>query len=222
MDFFNAFLNPEIIATYAPAMIRAVWVTIWISVIVVISGLILGAVLAGLRSYGKRWLSWPIVLFADLMRAMPPLVLMLILFFGLPSAGIILADWFVLYLILTLVLAAFVEEIFWATMTSLPRGQWEAGAATGLSFNQVLIHVIFPQALRMNIPPLVNRSLTISKMTAYGSVIGVKEIVSVAGSAQAFSGSATPLTMAALAYLIIFFPAMLLSRYIENRFHYDH
>lgn len=222
MDFFNAFLNPEIIATYLRPMVRAVWVTIWISVLVVISGLALGALLAGLRAYQKRWLSWPIVLFADLMRALPPLVLMLILFFGLPSIGIILNDWFVLYLILTLVLAAFVEEIFWATMTSLPRGQWEAGAATGLSFLQVLVHVIFPQALRMNIPPLVNRSLTISKMTAYGSVIGVKEIVSVAGSAQAFSGSATPLTMAALAYLIIFFPAMLLSRYIEDRFHYEH
>ncbi|PJE27022.1 amino acid ABC transporter membrane protein 1, PAAT family [Pseudooceanicola antarcticus] len=222
MDFFDAFLNPEIIATYLRPMVRAVWVTIWISVLVVISGLALGALLAGLRAYQKRWLSWPIVLFADLMRALPPLVLMLILFFGLPSIGIILNDWFVLYLILTLVLAAFVEEIFWATMTSLPRGQWEAGAATGLSFLQVLVHVIFPQALRMNIPPLVNRSLTISKMTAYGSVIGVKEIVSVAGSAQAFSGSATPLTMAALAYLIIFFPAMLLSRYIEDRFHYEH
>ncbi|MBY5973734.1 ABC transporter permease subunit [Ferrimonas balearica] len=222
MDFLDAFLNPEIIARYLPALIRAVWVTLWISVLVVISGLALGALLAGLRAYQKRWLSWPIVLFADLMRALPPLVLMLVLFFGLPSVGIILADWFVLYLILTLVLAAFVEEIFWATMTSLPRGQWEAGAATGLSFLQVLLNVIFPQALRMNIPPLVNRSLTISKMTAYGSVIGVKEIVSVAGSAQAFSGSATPLTMAALAYLIIFYPAMLLSRYIENRFHYEH
>ncbi|QOL80404.1 amino acid ABC transporter permease [Pseudooceanicola spongiae] len=222
MDFFDAFLNPEIIATYLPALVRAVWVTVWISVLVVISGLALGALLAGLRAYQKRWLTLPIVLFADLMRALPPLVLMLILFFGLPSVGIILSDWFVLYLILTLVLAAFVEEIFWATMTSLSRGQWEAGQATGLSFLQVLVHVIFPQALRMDIPQLVNRSLTISKMTAYGSVIGVKEIVSVAGSAQAFSGSATPLTMAALAYLIIFFPAMLLSRYIENRFHYEH
>lgn len=222
MDFGNVFLNPEIIATYLPQMTRAVWVTIWISVLVVISGLALGAFLAGLRAYQKRWLAWPIVLFADLMRALPPLVLMLILFFGLPSLGLILSDWFVLYLVLTLVLAAFVEEIFWATMTSLPRGQWEAGAATGLSFRQILVNVIFPQAVRMNIPQLVNRSLTISKMTAYGSVIGVKEIVSVAGSAQAFSGSATPLTMAAIAYLIIFFPAMLLSRYIENRFQYDH
>ncbi|KAA8608390.1 MULTISPECIES: amino acid ABC transporter permease [Roseobacteraceae] len=222
MDFGNVFLNPDIIATYMPQMIRAVWVTIWISVLVVISGLALGAFLAGLRAYQKRWLAWPIVLFADLMRALPPLVLMLILFFGLPSLGVILSDWFVLYLVLTLVLAAFVEEIFWATLTSLPRGQWEAGAATGLSFNQVLVNVIFPQAVRTNIPQLVNRSLTISKMTAYGSVIGVKEIVSVAGSAQAFSGSATPLTMAAIAYLIIFFPAMLLSRYVENRFQYDH
>lgn len=222
MDFANTFLNPEIVTLYLPPLIRAAWVTIWISVLIVLSGLFLGAVLAGIRAHQKPWLSLPIVLFVDLMRALPPLVLMLLLFFGLPSLGVVLSDWFVLYLVLTLVLAAFVEEIFWATMTSLPRGQWEAGFATGLGFGQVLLHVIFPQALRMNIPQLVNRSLTISKMTAYGSVIGVKEIVSVAGSAQAFSGSATPLTMAALVYLVIFFPAMLLSRYIEHRFNYAH
>lgn len=222
MDFTDVFLNPEVIKTYLPPLTRAIWVTVWISVVVVLSGLSLGAVLAGMRAYQKPWMTLPIVLFADLMRALPPLVLMLILFFGLPSIGIILDDWFVLYLVLTLVLAAFVEEIFWATMTSLPKGQWEAGAATGLSFLQVLTSVVFPQAVRMTIPQLVNRSLTISKMTAYGSVIGVKEIVSVAGSAQAFSGSATPLTMAALAYLIIFFPAMQLSRYVENRYRYEH
>ncbi len=222
MNFFDAFLNHDIIATYIHPIERAMWTTIWVSVLVVITGLALGAILAGLRAYQRSWLTTPIVLFADLMRALPPLVLMLIVFFGLPSVGILLPDWFVLYLILALVLGAFVEEIFWATMTSLPKGQWEAGAATGLSFNQVLVHVIFPQALRMDIPQLVNRSLTISKMTAYGSVIGVKEITSVAGSAQAFSGSATPLTMAAIAYLVIFFPLMLVSRYIENRFHYEH
>lgn len=222
MDFSNTFLNPEIVAVYLPPLIRAAWVTIWVSVLVVLSGLALGAFLAGIRSYQKPWMSLPIVLFADLMRALPPLVLMLLLFFGLPSLGVVLSDWFVLYVVLTLVLAAFVEEIFWATLTSLPRGQWEAGFATGLSFRQVLMYAIFPQALRMNIPQLVNRSLTISKMTAYGSVIGVKEIVSVAGSAQAFSGSATPLTIAALVYLVIFFPAMLLSRYIEHRYNFDH
>jgi len=221
MRFLDTFLNLEVFARYLPAMVGAIWVTLWLSVAIIVSGLVLGALLAAARTHRRVWVVWPIVLFADLMRAFPPLVLILVLYFGLPSLGVLFPDWFVLYLVLTLVLAAFVEEVFWAGITALPRGQWEAGAATGLSRATVLAHVIFPQAARMGIPQLVNRSLTISKMTALGSVIGVKEIVSVSSSAQSFSGSATPLTMAALAYLVIFLPAMLISRQVERHYHYE-
>lgn len=221
MRFLDTFFNADVFARYFPAMLGAIWVTLWLSVAVIVTGLALGALLAAARTSGRAWVVAPIVLFADLMRALPPLVLILVLYFGLPSLGVLFPDWVVLWLVLSLVLAAFVEEIFWAGITALPRGQWEAGAATGLSRGTVLAHVIFPQAARRGIPQLVNRALTISKMTALGSVIGVKEIVSVSSSAQSFSGSATPLTMAALAYLAIFLPAMALSRRIERRYHFE-
>ncbi|MEI4472982.1 amino acid ABC transporter permease [Frigidibacter sp. MR17.24] len=221
MGFGTIFFNPDVIAQYLPAILGALWVTVWLSVVITATGLVLGAALAALRTTGLRVLAWPVILFADLLRALPPLVLILILYFGLPSLGLTLPALAVLWIVLSLVLAAFAEEIFWAGITALPRGQWEAGAATGLGRPAVLAHIIFPQALRMGIPSLVNRALTISKTTALGSVIGVKEVVSVAGSAQSTSGSATPLTMAALAYLVILVPAMIASRRIERRFAYQ-
>ncbi|SLN27642.1 putative glutamine ABC transporter permease protein GlnP [Aquimixticola soesokkakensis] len=220
MGFLETFFNFSVMAKYFPDIRDAFFVTIGVGVSVIVTGIGLGIVLACLRAYRLPVLSALIVIFADFMRAMPPLVLILILYFGLPSFGVTLSGWAVLYLVLSCVLAAFAEEIIWAGLTAMPRGQWEAGRATGLSFFQVLMGIALPQAWRMGIAPLVNRALAITKMAALGSVIGVKEILTVAGSAQSFSGSATPLTMAAGAYIIIFLPIVILSHRIERRFHY--
>ncbi len=100
----------------------------------------------------------------------------------------------------------------------MPKGQWEAGRATGLGFTQTLVQIALPQAARLALPPLVNRVLAISKMTALGSVIGVSEILSVASTAQSFTGSAAPLTMGAIAYVIVFLPLVVLTRLLERRF----
>ena len=72
-----------------------------------------------------------------------------------------------------LVLMAFSEEIFWAGITSVPKGQWEASRSTGLCFGQTLLHVVLPQALRLTIPPLTNRTIAITKGTALGTVVAV-------------------------------------------------
>ncbi|WP_428928892.1 amino acid ABC transporter permease [Marinibacterium sp. SX1] len=218
MRFLDTFFDGAVMARYLPDLLAGIVTTLWLSVVIVVGGLAVGLALACLRTLGRWYLTAPIVVFADLGRALPPLVVILIFYFGLPGLGISLSGPMVLILVLGGVLAAFAEEIFWAGLTSVPRGQWEAGRATGLSFARTLFEIALPQAVRMGIPPLVNRALAITKMTALGSVIGVKEILAVSSSAQSFSGSATPLTMAALAYLAIFLPAVILSRLLEKRF----
>ena len=216
--FIETFFNAAIFARYMPDMLAGVWVTVWLAAAVIALGLGLGLILACLRAYGNRPLNLLIVVFADLGRALPPLVLILILFFGLPGLGIRLSGPLVLILVLGAVLAAFAEEIFWAGLTSVPRGQWEAGRATGLTFTRTLVSIALPQAVRLAIPPLVNRVLAISKMTALGSVIGVSEILAVASSAQSFSGSAAPLTMGAIAYVIVFLPLVIATRLLERHY----
>jgi polar amino acid transport system permease protein len=174
--------------------------------------------LAVLRSYRIKALSALIVIFVDLMRSLPPLVLILLIYFGLPTLGLTLSGFFVLWLVLTLVLGAFSEEIFWAGILSVRKGQWEAARSTGLGFNQTLIYVVIPQAVRMTVAPLTNRTIAITKNTALGTVIGVGEILNQASTAQSFSGSATPLMMGAIAYILLFIPVVALGRWIETRF----
>ncbi|MBO6562553.1 MAG: amino acid ABC transporter permease [Nisaea sp.] len=216
--FVETFFRPDLIEEYAGAIGKGVLVTCEIAVLVVLCGIALGMALAVLRSYRIKALSALIVIFVDLMRSLPPLVLILLIYFGLPTLGLTLSGFFVLWLVLTLVLGAFSEEIFWAGILSVRKGQWEAARSTGLGFNQTLIYVVIPQAVRMTVAPLTNRTIAITKNTALGTVIGVGEILNQASTAQSFSGSATPLMMGAIAYILLFIPVVALGRWIETRF----
>ena len=216
--FLDTFFKWEVIERYFPAIMKGVAVTIEIAAAVVISGLVLGLALALLRSWRVLPLSALIVVFADVFRALPPLVLVLLVYFGLPNVGINLSSFVVLWLVLTLVLAAFAEEIFWAGILSVPKGQWEAARSTGLGFLGTLTYVVLPQALRLSVPPITNRTVAITKNTALGTVIGVGEILNQATTAQSFSGNATPLMMGAIAYVILFIPVVVLGRFLETRF----
>ena len=216
--FIETFFNAEVLAEYTPAILSGVWVTVSCSVLIVIAGTLLGTLLACLRAYRIKPLSFLIVIFADMFRALPPLVLIVIAYFGLPNVGVFLPSFFVLFVILGLVLAAFTEEIVWAGITATDKGQWEAARSTGLGFTQTLVWVVLPQSVRMVIPPLTNRAIAITKMTALGTVIGVPDILNQATTAQSFSGNASPLTLAAIAYVILFLPFVILSRWLERRF----
>jgi polar amino acid transport system permease protein len=216
--FLDAFFNWEIIERYFPAIVRGVGVTIEIAAAVVLTGISLGLLLAIARSLRARPVSALIVVFADIFRALPPLVLVLLVYFGLPNVGINLSSFAVLWLVLSLVLAAFCEEIFWAGILSVAKGQWEAARSTGLSFPATLAYVVLPQALRLTVPPITNRTIAITKNTALGTVIGVGEILNAATTAQSFSGNATPLMMGAIAYVALFIPVVVLGRLLETRF----
>jgi polar amino acid transport system permease protein len=216
--FLDAFFNPVLIERYLPAIMKGVVVTIEVAAAVVVTGLVLGLLLAVLRALRVLPLSALIVVFADVLRALPPLVLVLLVYFGLPNVGINLPSFVVLWLVLALVLAAFAEEIFWAGILSIPKGQWEAARSTGLGFFATLTAVVLPQALRLTVPPITNRTVAITKNTALGTVIGVGEILNQATTAQSFAGNATPLMMGAIAYVILFIPVVVLGRFLETRF----
>src|SRR5262249_43125870 len=139
--FVESFLKPEVIDRYTPAMLKAMAVTVEIAALVVVSGLVLGLALAVLRSFRLAAVNVLIVVYVDMFRALPPLVLVLLVFFGLPNVGINLPSLAVLWLVLSLVLGAFAEEIFWAGILSVRKGQWEAARSTGLGFAQTLAYV---------------------------------------------------------------------------------
>jgi polar amino acid transport system permease protein len=212
------FFDISIMEKAIPFLLKGLVTTLLIAVLVVVLGLSLGLALACLRSYQKRLPNLLILAFIDIFRSIPELVLLIVAYFALPEFGISMPGFVVVVLVLSLVMAAFTEEIFWSGITSVQRGQWEAGRSTGLNFTQVLFSIVLLQAVQMVIPPLTNKTISITKSTALASVISVSELLNQASSQQALYANPTPLTLAALLYLLIFLPFVIFSRFIEGRY----
>jgi polar amino acid transport system permease protein len=216
--FVETFFNAKVMAKYLPDILSGMVVTIELAVLIIVSGLFAGLVLALLRALAIRPLNWLIIFVVDLFRSLPPLVIIVLIYFGLPAAGVSPSGFVSTWLSLAFVLMAFSEEIFWAGITSIPKGQWEASRSTGLSFGQTLINVVLPQALRLTIPPLTNRTIAITKGMALGTVVAVSEILGQASSAVSNSYNPSPLMMGAAAYLVLFLPVVVAARWIETKF----
>jgi cystine transport system permease protein len=211
------FFNLELVRPYLPQLFDGFLITLLMAVLTVALGLVLGIALAMLRAFGWRPVNALIVLFIDIFRAIPQLVIIVLIFFALPATGLVLDPITATVVGLGLVLAAFTEEIVWGAFGAIARGQWEAARSTGLGFGQTLTSVILPQALRMSIPPLTNRAIGITKGTTLGSVIAAPELLNVASSVQSTIANPTPLMISSLLFCLIFLPFVRLTRWLERR-----
>ena len=216
--FLETFFNAKILARCWPDILAGLGVTIELALLVIATGIAAGLVLALVRSLGIRPLNWLIIFVVDIFRALPPLVIIVLIYFGLPDAGLTPSPFASTWASLGLVLTAFAEEIFWSGINAVPRGQWEAARSTGLGFGQTLRHVVLPQAMRITVAPLTNRAIAITKGTALGSVVALSEILGAASSAMSNSYNPSPLMLGAAAYLVLFLPMVILGRWIETRF----
>jgi polar amino acid transport system permease protein len=214
----DTFFNLQVMQQYLPKIVEGFFITIQIALAVVLAGIASGLLLALVRAFRIRAVNFFIILGVDVLRALPPLVLIIGCYFALPAIGVRMSAWVATWLALSLVLMAFAEEIFWAGILAVPKGQWEAARSTGLSFVQTLTEVVMPQAVRMTIPPLTNRTIAITKGTALGAVVAVGEILYQAQTAYSFSYNPSPLVLGAVAYLILFIPVAYFGRWVEKRF----
>ena len=140
------------------------------------AGLALGILLAYLRSLPIRWLPLMISTLVDILRAIPPLVLIILLYFALPFLGLSLGAFASTWLALTLVLAAFSEEVFWAGIELQPRGVMEAARSTGLTHTQSMVYVLLPQSCRLMVAPLAGAPpgrCPAGRRAAWGVPLGV-------------------------------------------------
>ena len=216
--FLDAFFNAKVMARYLPDILAGTLLTIELAILIVLSGILAGLLLALVRSLSIRPLNWLIIFVVDLLRSLPPLVIIVLLYFGMPSAGWSPSGFMSTWLSLSLVLMAFSEEIFWAGITSVHKGQWEASRSTGLGFGQTLMNVVLPQALRLTIAPLTNRTIAITKGTALGTVVALHEILGMASSAVSNSYNPSPLILGSAAYLVLFIPVVVAARWIEKKY----
>ncbi|WP_370546791.1 amino acid ABC transporter permease [Edwardsiella tarda] len=139
-------------------------------------GFLLGLATALIRLYGV----WPLRVCADfyvwVIRGTPLLVQLFLIFYGLPSAGITLDAFPAALIGFTLNVGAYSSEIMRGAILSVPRGQWEAASAIGMSSSQTLRRVILPQSVFVSLPPLSNSFISLLKDTSLAAVITVPEM----------------------------------------------
>ena len=206
------FFNPEIIVASWPIVLAGLRNTVLLSLLVVPLGLLGGLMLALLASVKSPAVRWPLMAWVDFFRAFPPLVLLILLFAGLPFAGLELGGFVCVAVAFFLNTGAYYGEI----LRAVPAGQIEAARSTGLSRLQAMAYVVLPQAVRNVLPDLLSNTLEVVKLTALGSVVAVPELLYQARQAQSLTYNPTPIVVAAIIYFLMLWPVVRLLSRLEN------
>ena len=218
MDIFDTFLNAEIMRRSLPMLLQGLWITLQLGAASIVAGLGLGLGLAMMRLYAVAPVRLITRVYIDVFRSIPLLVLLIIVYYALPCVGVRLSPFLSAMTALTLVSGAYTAEIFRAGIEAIPKGQFEASAALGLSGPQTMKEVILPQAVKIVIPPLTNNSINVVKDTALASVVAMPDLLKQATQAQALAANPTPLIVAAAIYVAFLWPLVAAVSRMERRF----
>ena len=189
-----------------PEMIRAFWINIWVACVAQVLVLALMRMLPGRAGAPLRMIA---LVYCDTFRAIPALVVILLVVFGTPLAFPATADWPLTWLgivALTLTYSAYVAEVYRAGLASIHPSQSAAARSLGLSYVQTLRTVLVPQAVRRVIPPLLNDFISLQKDTALLSTAAIAEALLVAKLWETQLFNLSPVTLVAFLFILITIP----------------
>jgi len=217
LDLFEVFFNLDVLRRSLPLLLRGLWTTILLGAVSIVLGLVLGLVLVMLRLYGQRAVRLLAAAYINLFRALPLLVLLVLIYYALPFLGVRLSSFAAAATALSMVSGAYTAEIFRAGIEAVPRGQFEASAALGLRRWRVMRSVVLPQAVRIVVPPLTSNAISVLKDTALASVVAMPDLLKQATQAQALFANPSPLIGAAVLYLLLLLPLVGLVGWLTQR-----
>lgn len=164
------------IDSFWPLLSAGLIFTVPLTLITFVLGIVLGLLVALARLYGPAPLVMLVRFYVWLIRGTPLLVQLFLIFYGLPSAGIVLDAFTAAVIGFTLNIGAYSSEIIRATLAAIPKGQWEAAYSIGMNWPQVMWRVILPQAARIAVPPLSNTFISLVKDTSLAAAVTVPEL----------------------------------------------
>lgn len=218
MGLLDTFFNWDVLVSSFPLLLTGLRVTLLLGAVSIIAGLVLGLFVSLVRLYAIRPASIAAKIYIDVFRSIPILVLLIVVYYALPFVGLRLSPFMSAATALTLVSGAYTAEIFRAGIEAIPRGQFEASQALGLSYRHMMSDVVLPQAIRIVIPPLTNNCINVIKDTALASVVAMPDLLKQATQAQALEANPTPLIAAALMYVAMLWPLVILVGRLEGKF----
>lgn len=217
MSFSETFFNLAIIQAAWPILMAGLWMTVKLTLVAVPLGLAGGLAAALLHLSPSRWVRYPVIVYVDFFRAFPPLVLLVLLYAGLPFAGIELSAFACVALGFLLNTSSYYGEIFRAGIESIPAGQRDAAYALGLSRIKTMALVILPQAVRNVAPDLIGNTLEVMKLTSIASVVALPELLYQARQAQSLTYNPSPIVAAAALYFLLLWPLVRLLSRLEHK-----
>jgi His/Glu/Gln/Arg/opine family amino acid ABC transporter permease subunit len=173
-------LDFSILATVWPALLKGAAVTVQLTSIVLICATPGGIAVAMLRSTRSRTVRMIMRALSWVFRGVPPLLLLFLAFFGLPGIGIVLPPMPSAVIAMTAYMSFYFGEIFHSGLQSVPRGQWQACAALGLSPARTLFRIILPQTIPAALPPYISHATEVLKGTALAAAVAVPELTNAA------------------------------------------
>lgn len=193
-------------------------VTLMLAAISAAGSVLVGLTVAVLRAYHSRTLNLFLAAYVDVFRSAPMIVIMVMLFFALPYAGISLGSILTTVVALSLGYGAYAAESFRAGIEAVHSGQIEAARSLGLSRWQTIRLVILPQAIPVVIPPLTGNLVAMLKDTAVASLVAAPELLKRARELYTSKTNPTPLVAAALIYLVVLIPLVRVVNLLEKRY----
>lgn len=187
-----------------PALLPGLWVTVQLTALALLFGLPLGVVLAVGASAPRRWVRWPVIALVEIGRGAPALILLYVVYYGLPQLGLLLSSFPAAVVAIALTTGAYSSEVFRAGLLAVPKGQREASRALGLSSWDEFRLVVLPQAVRIVIPPLIGLSIIVFQGTSLAYAVSVPELLARAYNAGSISYQfMPPLTLAGAMYAVV-------------------
>lgn len=177
--------EPSRVITFLPEILSALPLTLWVLVLTILFGSLLGLFLAWSQLSGEKSLSSFARGYVFILRCTPPIVLIFLVFYGLPRflewwLGIDVNGWsrsvFVI-LAMTLLFAASISEVFKSSYQALPKGQLEAGLSIGLTDYQTFVRILLPQAFRTALPNITTAIINLLKDIALAYTIGLVDLM---------------------------------------------
>jgi len=201
-----------------PIVQGAIIGTIPLAIVSFAIGLVIALVVALMRLSKVRFISSIARFFVSVVRGTPLLVQLFVIFYGLPSIGLLIPPWPSAAIAFSLNVGGYASEVIRAAILAVPRGQWEAGQMIGMSRGQTLSRIILPQAARVSVPPLSNTFISLVKDTSLASLILVTELFRQAQKVAAFSQEFMLLYLeAALVYWLICLVLSTVQSRVERR-----
>ncbi|MEP1768309.1 MAG: amino acid ABC transporter permease [Sulfitobacter sp.] len=206
--------------TYRSLLWQGVQQTVLLAVICLCLGLFFGMFVGIARYTSKPVFNYPATAFVEVFRNTPVLIQIMWFFFAFPIISPFEIDAFTAASLgLVLNTTAFSSEIYRAGIQSIPKGQWEAAKALGMSYREQMTRVILPQAIRRMIPAFMNRAVELVKMTSLASVIAYGELMHQAKTIAAIAYNPIEMyTTVAIVFFLLISPFAFLVRRLETKF----